>query len=94
MIQKYPKKKINNRLTYKIVCNFLNALIEDKVCLENILSPEVMDRIKDSILSKGLAYEKHSENKLFFDKELESLFDEKTKNIILKLNESNYKFIT
>jgi hypothetical protein len=80
-------------MTYKVVSHFLNALIEDQLSLENVLTPELMEKIKDSIISRGLAYDKHeNENKVYFDKELEQLFDEKTKKIIEKLFESKMTF--
>lgn len=77
-------------MTYKVVSHFLNALIDDELSLERVVAPEVMERIKDSLISKGMAYEKNDhEHKVFFDKELEQLFDDKTKLIIEKLFESN-----
>lgn len=91
MINQYPKKTVNNRMTYQVVSHFLNALIEDQLTLENIVSPEVMERLKGSYLSRGLAYDKQDmENKLYFDKELEHLFDENSKKIIEKLYESKF----
>jgi hypothetical protein len=80
-------------MTYKVVSNFLDALIEDKVSLENIVSKDILEKIKDSTLPKGVAYEKNNENKVFFDKELESLFDEKSKTTIKNLLERKYQFV-
>ena len=47
-----------------------------------------MIRIKDSIFSKVHAFDLNEDNKIFFDKELESLFDEKTKKTIKNLFQS------
>ena len=77
-------------MTDKVYSNILNALIEDKISLENVVSADLMDKIKDSNLSKGIAYKQKNDNKVFFDQELETLFNEKTKDIIKELFESNF----
>ena len=62
-------------------------MLEDRLALENIASPELIEKFKDSIISKGQAFEDIGD-KVEYDKELESMFDEPTKLLINKLVKS------
>lgn len=84
LIVNFPKNNVTNRLSYQVLAHFLEALLEEKISLETIASPDVIEKFKTCLLSKGQAYKENSE-KLEFDKELDSLFDEKTKTTLEKL---------
>lgn len=76
----------NNRLVYKVIAYFLDKLITDKICLDNLIpNASVIDKFENMLILQGLAFEEHEE-KLLFDDELEDLFDvntrEKIKNLI------------
>ena len=86
----FPKNNTSNRISYQILAHFLNALLEDKVSVENIVNSEVFEKFKDSLIAKGDAFEEHN-NLLEFDKELEGLFDEKTKATLERLLKSKSK---
>ena len=50
------------------------------------MAPELMEFLNKSTFSKGHSFlNNHQENKVIIDKELENLFDEKTKSIIENL---------
>jgi hypothetical protein len=52
--------------------------------LENVVSPDIIDKFKNSLLARGQAFDEMAD-KLELDKELEGLFDEKTKKVLDKL---------
>jgi len=54
--------------------NLLNALIEDKLSLENLITPELSERLKESMISRGYLYSVNTEE-IEFDKEIQNLFD-------------------
>ena len=86
-INAIPKSIVNSRSTYTILSHFLNALIEDKLSLDYIASPDIMNKLNDSLISVGYSFIEVN-NTLEFDKELETLFDERTMKMIKKLFES------
>lgn len=65
----------------------LNALIEDKLTIDKIISPQVLDKFKNNMISQGEAFNEFN-GKIDFDKELDKIFDEKTKEHILGLHSS------
>lgn len=96
---KYPKFVLENLLTYfpnqssnrdvlKIVTHFLDALINDKISIESVSSPETLEKLKDILISQGLAF-KENNGVLDFDKELELMFDKETIEKLKKLFKSN-----
>jgi hypothetical protein len=91
LLQHFTKQlNVNNRLTYQVVSHFMNALIEDKYSLNSLASAETILKMNKSLLTKGLAFDQNKENQVFFDEELENLFDPKTKEVIKTLFRSNY----
>ncbi len=87
IMSNFPKTNVTNRLSYQVLAHFLEALVENKTCLENIASTDVIEKFKDCLISKGQAYDENSE-KIEFDKELESLFDDNTKQMLENLIKS------
>ena len=81
MLTGYPKNISKNRLSYQILAHFLNALLHDKIGLDVVIDTEILLKFKESLLSKGQAFNEWEE-KVELDKELESLFDENTKRIV------------
>jgi len=84
-----PKVTTNNRLTYTVIYNFLNALIENKLTLENIVSVDTLKKFNESLLSTGFSFLEENK-KLEFDKELISNFDPESIKKIKKIYDSNY----
>ena len=83
----FPRNVMSNRLAMTTLSNFLDVLIEDKVSFETIVDREIIDKLKDSMISRGNAYE--TKGDVFcFDKELDNLLDDATKNIIKDLLKS------
>ncbi len=65
--------------------NLLNALIEDKLSLENLITPELSERLKESMISRGYLYSVNTEE-IEFDKEIQNLFDDDSKKFLNELN--------
>ena len=72
-----PKAITNNRLTYQIISYYLNSLLEEKIDINIIASDEILSKVKESYISKGIAFGEVN-SKLVFDKEIQENFDEKT----------------
>jgi hypothetical protein len=87
IISNLPKNSSNNRLTYQIISFFLNSLVEEKMNLDIIASEEIQEKLKDSLISKGLAFGEVNQL-LAFDKELHDNFDERSLAIIKQLHKS------
>jgi hypothetical protein len=89
----YPKQTnysaSNYRSTYQILAHFLNALIDDKVAIETLISAELAEKINKSLISKGVVFDE-AKGEVFFDEELEDLFDGRTKEVIKTLFRSTY----
>jgi hypothetical protein len=78
----------NNRQTYIILTHFLDSLVDNKIALNQILTEELMEKVQNSLLSKGNAFEGNNDE-VYFDPEIEKLFDGKTKELIKNLYRSN-----
>jgi hypothetical protein len=89
ILNNIPKTISNNRLTYQIISFFLNSLVEEKVNINFIADDEILDKLKFSLIAKGLAFGE-SNNILLFDKELQDNFDEKSIQIIKNLFKSEF----
>jgi hypothetical protein len=88
--QTYPRGVItNNKITYQIMHNFLSALSEDSIDITHVVDQSVSDQISELFLSQGIAF-KEKNKEIFIDKELESLFDESSKQLLKKLYSKNY----
>jgi hypothetical protein len=88
--QTYPRGVItNNKITYQIMHNFLAALSEGDIDVSHLVDQEVSEQIKELFLSQGLAF-KEKNKEIFIDKELESLFDESSKQLLKQLYTKNY----
>ncbi len=88
--QTYPRGVItNNKITYQIMHNFLSALSEDSIDITHVVDQSVSDQISELFLSQGLAF-KEKNKEIYIDKELESLFDESSKQLLKKLYSKNY----
>ncbi len=87
LLNTYPKHS-NNRTVLQLVTHFLDALINDKVSLDSIAGSEIFERLKDSLISQGVAF-KENEGEIEFDKELDNIFDDPTKEKLRKLFKSN-----
>jgi len=92
LLNNYPKQS-NNRTVLQLVTHFLDALIHDKISLDSIAGPEILDKLKDSLISQGIAF-KENEGEIEFDKELDTIFDEVTKEKLRKLFKSISLFIS
>lgn len=88
LLNTFPKHS-NNRTVLQLVTHFLDALINDKVSLDSIAGPEMFERLKDSLISQGIAF-KENEGEIEFDKELDAVFDEATKEKLRKLFKSKF----
>lgn len=86
LLNTYPKQT-NNRTVLQLVTHFLDALINDKLSLEHIAGPEIIDKLRDSLISQGISF-KEAEGEIEFDKELDLIFDESTKEKLRKLFKS------
>lgn len=79
----YPKIT-TDRNVLELVTHFLDALVNDKISLENIVTPEIFLKLKETLIAQGMAF-KSNEDELDFDQEIDLLFDESTKEKIRKL---------
>ena len=89
MLKLFPKAS-NMRLTYDILLNFLNALLDDKIDINHIISEELQQKFNDSILSRGAAHELNSDMQVMFDNELRENFDKESIKSIKHILESNF----
>jgi len=104
MLDSIPKfQASSSSLSYKLVGNYLNSLLDSKLNIESIVSINTMNNLKNNYLSTGEIYKMKLESKedetvtgkisvkhlpLLFDRELVGMLDEKTKYYLLKqLNE-------
>ena len=90
MLMLFPKAS-NMRITYYILLNFLNALLDDKIDINNILTEDVQKKFSDSLLSKGTAVDYDTTDyKVIFDKEVNDNFDEESRKSIKHIFESKF----
>lgn len=87
----YPKLS-TDRNVLQLVTHFLDALVNDKICLDYMVSPEIFDKLKESLIAQGLAF-RATDTELDFDKEIDILFDETTREKIKKLFKSKFLFL-
>jgi len=83
MLLTYPKLNCD-RNVLQLTTHFLDAIVNDKIGIENIVTPETFDKLKESLIAQGMAF-KQNENELDFDKEIKLLFDKATREKIKKL---------
>lgn len=83
LISSYPKN-LNDRNVLQLVTHFLDALISDKICINTIVTPNIYEKLKESLLSQGIAF-KENDSEIEFDKEIDMLFDKNTKEKIRNL---------
>lgn len=77
-----------NRESNILMLNYMDALIENKISLENLLGKDLNNRLKEkSMMMEGLSFVTEKEE-IVFDQEIESLFDEKTKAVITNIFKS------
>jgi hypothetical protein len=79
----YPKTT-KDRNVLQLVTHFLDALISDKISINSIVSIETYEKLKDSLISQGVAF-KEKGSEIEFDKEIDLLFDQNTKEKIKNL---------
>jgi len=87
----YPKISTDRNVLH-LVTNFLDALVNDKISLHSIVTPEIFDKLKERLIAQGLAF-RANEKELDFDKEIDLLFDEATREKIKKLFKSKLFFL-
>lgn len=87
LLNTFPKHTYN-RTVLQLVTHFLDALINDKVSLDKIAGPDTFEKLRDSFISQGISF-KEIEGEIEFDKELDLIFDESTKEKLRKLFKSN-----
>ena len=68
----------------------MDALIDERVFIDSIVSPNLFDKFNDSMISKGYSYEIRK-NDILIDKEIDKLIDENTKKTIRDLIKSRLK---
>lgn len=90
--QQMSANALNYRTVYQLLGNFLNALIDDKLSIEALVPPELNEKIQKSLLSKGSVFEENK-SEVYFDPEVESLFDDRTREIIQALFKSNNNLV-
>lgn len=79
----------SSRQTYQIVYNFMNSLLSDKVNISYFVPHDLVQKLENILLMKGLAFDQNNEN-IFYDPELESMFDPITKDMIKNLFKKKY----
>jgi len=70
-----------NIFSSQVLNTFLDAIIDDKIEISNLLSKSTLSKFENSFLSYGRSYCEIN-GVPNFDKEIEELLDEKTKNLI------------
>jgi len=80
------KTKNSDRLSHKLIGRFLGAMLEDKLSIDSLINTEMMNKINKSLFAQGMSFDEIDGN-LKIDSELDSLFGENMKNIII----SNFK---
>jgi len=76
-----------NNFSSDILNNFLKAIIEDKIPINNLINKKTYSKIENSFMGQGKCYVEHN-GIINFDSELDELLDIKTKNHIIKQNKS------
>ena len=85
LLLSFPKTtNSQSRLTYDILINFLNTLLDDKIDIDNIISEDLKNKFDNSLLSKGLIHE-YNNIDLIFDKEISDFFDDSAKRSLIKI---------
>jgi len=77
------KYNINeDKVVIEIVTHFLDALLEDKINIDKIVGAETLKKISESMLMQGKGFMFKDDGEIEFEKELEHIFDEETKEKI------------
>ena len=83
-----PKINVMHQLSYKILINFFNAMMEDKIDLENIVHKDTYEKFKDSFLLNMKSF-KENYGKIDFDKDLETIMSLETKKHVFTMCKGN-----
>jgi len=73
-------------LSFKIINNFFNAILEDQIPLTTLISESLYQKFQNSFMLNKSFNETYG--RIEFDKEIDTLMDEKTKNMVLILCKS------
>ena len=78
-----------NAFSSQVLNNFLKAIIEDKININNLITKNTLAKIENSFMGLGKSY--HEINgEINFDSELDLLMDKQTKQLILNQSKSKY----
>jgi len=67
----------------------MNALLENKVDISHLVSEDLLAKLDNSLLSRGLTHEFKNPD-IIFDREVNDFFDEKAKNALKIIYQSKY----
>ena len=88
MLHNTPKHQaINQKLIVKTIAHCLDGLLNDKYSINELLSVDLVEKFKESLLSKGDSAGIKS-NEAFVDKEIIDMMDKSTKAVSLYVNRS------
>jgi hypothetical protein len=87
LITTYPRS-LNDRNILQLVTHFLDALITEKIFINSIVTPNIYEKLKDSLITQGIAF-RENDSEIEFDKEIDMLFDQTTKEKIKNLFAGN-----
>ncbi len=76
------------REIYNIISNYLNLLIDGDLEIEKLIPNTIMEKFNQKLIANGRLFDFN--DKLIFDPDIENLFDEKTKETIMKLFKKKY----
>jgi hypothetical protein len=95
LFKNFPKPAVSNRMTYQVLHNYLDSLLEDRVAIENLLTTSVGENFKNSLIAFGMSFNITENDGLKpilsdlidvkFDQELDRIFDEKFKTTMKKI---------
>lgn len=88
LLKSFPHQN-NDRSVIKIVTHFLDALINDKASIDSIASDETLNKLKEILIAQGISFIE-ANGELDFDKELDLMFDNETKEKLKKLFKSKF----
>lgn len=95
LYKNFPKPAVSNRMTYQVLHNFLDSLLEDRLAIEQLISTNVAENFKNSLIAFGMSFNILEDEGLKpiisdmidvkFDQELDRILDEKFKTTMKKI---------
>ena len=90
ILNNFPIRSSSSRTVYQVVSKFLNALIDEKMDLNKILAPEIIEKLELSLISQGRSFDDFNPNNFILDEEIKGLLDPELIKTMSKLFNDKY----